>query len=55
MSIRTVSRLVLTALLVLIPTMALALDMEFYVWIGPDGHMLRLEQHAYERLNIVVN
>lgn len=61
MSIRTVSRLVLTALLVLIPTMALALDMEFYVWGGHDAVVnafgklaLIFGDNAYKSLYFVV-
>jgi len=61
MSIRTVSRLGLTLLLALIPTMALALDMEFYVWGGHDAVVnafgklaLIFGDNAYQSLYFVV-
>jgi len=61
MSIRTVSRLGLTLLLVLIPTLALALDMEFYVWGGHDAVVnafsklaLIFGDNAYKSLYFVV-
>lgn len=61
MSIRTASRLGLAVLLVLIPTMALALDMEFYVWGGHDAVVnafgklaLIFGDNAYKSLYFVV-
>ncbi len=61
MSIRTASRLGLALLLVLIPTMALALDMEFYVWGGHDAVVnafgklaLIFGDNAYKSLYFVV-
>lgn len=61
MSTRTASRFVLTALLLLIPSMALALDMEFYVWGGHDAVVnafsklaLIFGDNAYKSLYFVV-
>jgi len=61
MSIRTAFRLGLTILLILIPTLALALDMEFYVWGGHDAVVnafgklaLIFGDNAYKSLYFVV-
>ncbi|MDU0460413.1 MAG: conjugal transfer protein TraG N-terminal domain-containing protein [Geobacteraceae bacterium] len=61
MSTRTASRFVLTAMLLLIPSMALALDMEFYVWGGHDAVVnafsklaLIFGDNAYKSLYFVV-
>ncbi len=61
MSIRTTSSIAITALLLLIPSMALALDMEFYVWGGHDAVVnafsklaLIFGDNAYKSLYFVV-
>ena len=61
MSTRTVTSLALCALLLLLPSLALALDMEFYVWGGHDAVVnafgklaLIFGDNAYKSLYFVV-